>query len=92
MEIKSLFIVIMFLICSCYISTINGGDDFYIPDGETDIVFDEEFDGIFGEMPIVEIALSSFVFWNFFSVCLGMCICGCIQTGYYKFQNEMDAK
>ena len=88
MNLRKLF-VLVFLFFSWFISLLDSSSEFYIPDGETDITFDEEFDGI-DTVPTVQIALSSFVFWNIFSICFGMCMCCFIQAGYYKFIKETE--
>mmetsp|Transcript_72787 Transcript_72787/g.116108 ORF Transcript_72787/g.116108 Transcript_72787/m.116108 type:complete len:104 (+) Transcript_72787:49-360(+) len=77
----------MVLIWTCVCLTAGANEKFYINDGETDIVYDEQLENL-DVMATVEIALSSFVCWNIVSICAGMFICCFIQTGHNKFADE----
>merc|ERR1712228_413453 len=82
------FILNYIIVILCTLSLVNAKKQkYYENDGETSIVYDEEFEGL-DVMASVDIALSSFVTWNIMSVFAGMFMCCFIQTGYYKFSQE----
>ena len=77
----------IFILYCCIYLLKGESNKYYINEAETDIMYDEQTENL-DIMATVDIALSSFVIWNIFSIFSGMFICCFIQTGYYKFQND----
>eukprot|EP01084_Bolivina_argentea_P314699 545089_1 len=91
---KLINLCLMAIIAMAYCLRANGAivapiEKSPINDGETDITYDEKFEHL-DVMGQVDIALSSFVCWNLFSIFAGMFICCFIQTGHYHFTKHED--